>query len=159
MASKRNNRTQPARKPTHADAEILLKLYELRRDDLLRKARNFVMFEFSPRTNEEFLAVASAFGTQEQTYCRMVWSYWEQAASLATHGVIHPDLFDEFSGELFFIYAKYKDFIPALRTITPTALLHVEKVANRNAASRERVQRVQKMIAERRRPQAAKTGT
>lgn len=160
MPSKKNSSAKSAPKATHADAEIVLRLFEQRREPELRKARNYVLFEFAPRTNEEFLAVITNFGTPEQTHCRMVFGYWDQSAALVTHGAVHADLFDDFSTELCFLYAKYKDFIPALRAnLNPEALQHVEKVANRSQKNRERVQRFQRIIAERFKPRAAKTGS
>src|SRR5215471_19614504 len=152
---KRSSRPEP--KATAADAEIVMRLFEFRRDETMRKARNYVTFEFSPRTNEELLSVLGAFGTPEQTYWRMVSSYWEQAASLVNRGAVHAGLFDDWANELYFLYAKYKEFLPAVRAnMNPTAWQNIEKLANRSAETRERVARMEKMIAERMRPRAAK---
>lgn len=160
MASKKTSKSKSARQATQADAQILLTLYDQRREERLRKARNYVLFEFAPHGEEDFLKVIQAFGSEEQTYFRMVSSYWEQAAALVTYGSVHEGLFNEFSQELCFLYAKYKDFIPALRkNMNPNALRHVEAVATRTAENRERVARMEKIIAERFRPRAAKTGS
>ena len=160
MSSKKNHRPQSEPRATHADADIVLRLYEQRRDPELRKARNYVNFEFQPSTVDEFLSVATNLGTPEQTYIRMVFSYWEQSAALVNRGAVHAGLFDDFCGELYFTYAKYKQFLPALRkNMSPTAWTNVEKVAERSPESRERVARMEKMIAERFRPRAARTGS
>lgn len=137
-------------KATHKDAELCLKLYELRRDETLRKARNYVLFQFNPTNQEEFDKIAFAFGTPEQTYCRMVWSYWEQAAATVTRGAVHGELFDDFGGEMYFMYAKFRKFIPAVRReINPHFLEHIEELANSTKERKERVERAWKSIQER----------
>ena len=95
---------------THHDAEIILKLYDLRREEVLRKARHWVTVEFNPKTPEEFLAVLQAHGTQENAYFRQVISYWEMAASLVVHGAVKSDLYLDSNGEGIFIFAKLHAF-------------------------------------------------
>ena len=161
MSSKKNPRPQSEPRATHGDADIVLRLYEQRREPELRKARNYVCFQFSPSTIDDFTSVSTNFGTPEQTYIRMAFSYWEQAAALVNRGAVHAGLFDDFAGELYFIYAKYKQFVPAVRRQmnNPNFLTNIEKVAERSPESRERVARMEKMIAERFRPRAARTGS
>src|SRR5205085_950764 len=91
--------------PTAADAQLILQLYDLRREAEMRKARNWWLVTFWPRTADEFIKVATALGSQENNWLRQVGGYWDLAASLVLHGTIHPDLFLEagFSGELSFI--------------------------------------------------------
>ena len=151
-------RSAPKSRPaTHADAQLLLHLFDQRRDDRLRKARNFVLFEFIPTSDEEFAALAFNFGSEQQTHFRMVFSYWEQTAALADRGVIHGELFDDFSGELFFLYAKYGSFFHIMRErMSPNFGRHIEAVATSTPARRARVELAQKMIASRRaQPKAA----
>ncbi len=95
---------------THNDADIILKLYDLRREEVLRKARHWVVFEFNPKTPEEFLAVMQGYGTQENAYFRQVISYWEMAASLVVHGAVKSDLYLDSNGEGIVIYAKLYEF-------------------------------------------------
>ena len=59
---------------THNDADIILKLYDLRREEVLRKARHWAVFEFNPKAPEEFLAVLQSAGSQENAYFRQVLS-------------------------------------------------------------------------------------
>jgi hypothetical protein len=137
-------------KATHRDAELCWKMYELRREEMMRKARNYVLFQFNPANEQEFNNVAMAFGTPEQTFCRMVWSYWEQAAATVTHGAIHGELFDDFSNEMYFLYAKFRKYIPMMRReVSPTWLQHIEKLATSTAARKARVERNAKIIQER----------
>ncbi|HTU51232.1 MAG TPA: hypothetical protein VMF56_11590 [Acidobacteriaceae bacterium] len=95
---------------THHDAEIILKLYDLRREEVLRKARHWVVFEFNPKTAEEFLGTLQGGGTQENAYFRQVISYWEMAASLVVHGAVKSDLYLDSNGEGILVFAKFYAF-------------------------------------------------
>ena len=108
------------KKPTPADATLILKLYDLRREAEIRKARNWWFAEFWPETADDFLKVAQAVGTQENNWLRQVPSYWELAASLVLHGTVNETLFLEpaFSGEMFLIFAKLHPFLKDVRERT-----------------------------------------
>lgn len=108
---------------THHDAEIILKLYDLRREEVLRKARHWMVFEFNPKTQEEFLAVLQGYGTQENAYFRQVISYWEMAASLVVHGAVKSDLYLDSNGEGIFIFAKLYAFRDAYAAKTGIPLM------------------------------------
>ena len=97
--------------PTATDAELILKLYDLRREAEMRKARNWWL-GFWPESTEDVMKIAMALGTQENAWMRQVGGYWELAASLVLHGTLSRDLFLEgsFSGEMFLIFAI--SFIP-----------------------------------------------
>ncbi|HWF67270.1 MAG TPA: hypothetical protein VN670_08195, partial [Acidobacteriaceae bacterium] len=92
------------------DAQLILKLYELRREELLRKARRWIVSDFNPKTAEEFLAVINDPGSEKNAYYRQVLSYWEMAASLVLHGAVKPDLFFDSNGEGLYILAKFSPF-------------------------------------------------
>ena len=76
---------------THQDAELIVKLYELRREAVMREARNFVG-SFTPSSFDELWAVMSDFSTKENAYLRQVYSYWEMVAALIAHGTINAAL-------------------------------------------------------------------
>lgn len=95
---------------TTADAELVLRLYEIRREETLRKARKFLTFDFDPKNVEELRAVSRARGTQENAYWRQAMSYWEMAASLVLRGAVDPDLFLDSNVEGILLYAKYHHF-------------------------------------------------
>ncbi len=103
---------------TFEDATLILKLYDLRREAVLRKARHWLLFEFHPKTAEEFLAIARGSGVEENAYYRQVISYWEMAASLVLHGAVKADLFLDSNGEGLFIYAKFYSFREQLQAKT-----------------------------------------
>jgi hypothetical protein len=92
---------------TATDAELILKLYELRQEETLRKARKFMVFEFNPKSLEELRAVSRDTKSEFNPYWRQAMSFWEMAASLVLRGAIDPDLFFDSSGEGILIYAKF----------------------------------------------------
>lgn len=95
---------------TAADAELVLKLYEMRREETLRKARRFMVFDFNPKTLEELRAVSRDVTSEHNAAWRQVLSYWEMAASLVLRGALDPDLFLDSNGEGILIYAKFHHF-------------------------------------------------
>jgi hypothetical protein len=104
-------------KPTAADAELILKLYDLRREPELRKARHWWVVTFSPQSADDFMKVSGAFGTLENNWLRQVLGYWGMASSLVNRGALNRELFLEpsFCGEMVLIYAKVKPFLKELR--------------------------------------------
>jgi len=133
-----------AKKPTAADAHLILELYDLRREPEMRKARNWWVMEFFPRNADDFLKVSSAMGTQENAWLRQVGGYWGIVASFVLQGVLNEDLFLQpgFSGELFLIYAKIHPFVKELREKLgdPEAFLNLEKAVTRTKWGRNRLQ-------------------
>jgi hypothetical protein len=95
---------------TAADAELILRLYELRREETLRKARRFMVFDFQPKTLEELRAVSRDMKSEFNPYWRQTLSYWEMAASLVLRGAIDADLFLDSALEGILIYAKFHHF-------------------------------------------------
>lgn len=136
--------------PTTADAELILKLYDLRREAEIRKARNWWL-GFWPESADEVLKIAMALGTQENAWMRQVGGYWEMAASFVLHGTLNRDLFLEgsFSGEMFFIFAKIEPFLKEVRekTQNPNVFGNVEKVIMTSKGGPERLKQTQERIA------------
>jgi len=147
-----------SKKPTAADAEVILKLYDLRREAELRRARNWWVVEFWPETADDFIKIAMNLGTQENNWLRQVPGYWGIAASLALAGTVDRDLFLEpsFSGEMFLIYAKIKPFLKELRATmkNPHMFAHVETLINSSKESREFLKYMEGNIANRRKMMA-----
>ena len=116
---------------TYDDANLLLRLYELRREEKLRQARDWFAKNFHADTVDEFLKLCPS-GSQENAYFRMVSSYWEMAASFVTNGVLHRDLFAQNCRELLFVWMRICDFIPAWRERmgNPNMVRNLETVAN-----------------------------
>jgi hypothetical protein len=133
-----------AKKPTTADAQLIIQLYDLRREAEMRKARNWWAGEFFPESADDFLKVAWAMGTQENAWLRQVGGYWGMAASFVLSGALNEELFLQpgFSGEMFLIYAKVHPFIKELRQKLndPGAWSTIEKAATRTKWGRDRLQ-------------------
>lgn len=142
------------KKPTPADASVILQLYDLRREAELRKARNWWLAEFWPETAADFLKVAQAIGTPENNWLRQVSSYWELAASVVLHGGVNETLFLEpaSSGEMFFIFAKLHPVLKDLREKmqNPRLLANAEKVVTKSKTGRERLRVVEQRLTARR---------
>ena len=95
---------------TAADAELVLKLYELRQEETLRKARRFLVFEFNPKTVEELRVVSRDTKSEYNPCWRQAMTFWEMAASLVLRGALDADLFLDSSVEGILIYAKFHHF-------------------------------------------------
>lgn len=98
----------------HHDAELLLHLYEARREEKLRQAREWFFQEFQADSLEDAMK-RYPFGSQENAFFRMLLSYWEMAASILNHGLINDELFFENNGEMYGVWAKIKPLAPACR--------------------------------------------
>lgn len=127
-----------------------MRLYDLRREPEMRKARNFVNFEFWPRSYDEFFAVANDMASQHNAWMRQVTTYWEMSASLVVRGAFHPGVFFDWCGEAFFVYAKFKPLLKEIRAkINPSAFGNVEAVIAMLPEAQERVRMVEKRLGER----------
>lgn len=98
-----------------SDAEIILKLYELRTESTMRAARNFVG-SFHPESFDELAALQRDVGSENNAYWRQVLSYWEMAAAFILHDALDADLFLDTNGENLFYYAKFTPFLEQWRS-------------------------------------------
>jgi hypothetical protein len=140
-------------KATPQDAHLILKLYDLRREAELRKARHWFTVDFWPQSADELVKVVSAFGSQENAWIRQVGSYWDMAAAFVLQGALNEELFLQpgCSGEMFFIFGKIYPFLKEYRekTNSPEAFQNIEKVATGSKIARRRLDRVLKNVANR----------
>ena len=143
-----------SKKPTAADAELILKLYDLRREAEMRKARDWWVVKFWPQNADEFVKIANALGSQENNWLRQVGGYWDMAAAMVLHGAINSELFLEggVSGEMFFLYAKIQPILKDVREKmqSPGLFSNVEKVIMSSKTGRERLKMVSARVATRR---------
>jgi hypothetical protein len=147
----------------HHDAELILKLYDLRREKTMREARNW-FFMFNPQSPKDF---ADVLTSDKSGLYRMVVSYWDMACSFVNNGAIDAQMFNDANGEHIFVYAKMEPFLEALRAETgnPEYLAHLEKVVKgipnyetRIVAVRERIQKIVELSQQRAAAQAAAAG-
>ena len=110
----------------YKDADLILKLYELRREKTMREARNW-FFQFNPKGREDFIDVLTS---DKSGLYRMVISYWDMACSFVNNGAIDAQMFNDANGEHLFVYAKLEPFLSGLREEmgNPNFLGHLEKV-------------------------------
>ena len=118
--------------PDNYDAELLLLLYELRREEKLRRAREWLIGKFQVDSLEEF-EKQFPLGSEGNTFFRMAVSYWDMAASLVNHGLIKEDLFFENTGELWAAWEKVRHLAPAIREArkNPLAWKNLETLARK----------------------------
>lgn len=122
--------------PDHHDADLLLRLYELRRESVMRESRT-AMNSWFPRTADDVMAIAKP-GNPSNSAFRQVVGYWEMAFSMARHGVIHPEFLVENSGEGLYLFARVEPFLEQLRQASsPRALLNAEWVSRNTEIGRE----------------------
>ena len=135
-------------KPTSQDADLILRLYELRRDPEMRRARSFMISEFSAATWEE-IRPHYLTGNELDRHFRMATSYWEMVAAFVNRGLIDEDLFFDTHGEDIVVWNKVKGLVQEARKhIRPTWLWNLERMARRHLAWREHSFRIaSKVIA------------
>src|SRR5262245_58602129 len=102
------------KKATAEDAQIIVKLYDLRREVEMRKARHWYA-GWWPASAEDILQVLNGFGTQENAWFRQVNGYWDMAASFVLRGALNEELFFDSGGEMWFILAKLQPFLKQVR--------------------------------------------
>ena len=119
------------RPATYDDANLLLRLYELRREDKMRQARDWFFKNFHANNLEE-LSKICPLGSPEHAFFRMMSSYWEMAASFVTSGVLQRELFMQNSRELLFVWIRMSDIVPAMREAqkNPEIARNIETLAN-----------------------------
>jgi hypothetical protein len=133
-----------AKKPTAADAELILKLYDLRREAEMRKARHW-WAGFWPQSADDYAKVATAYSTPENAWLRQVLGYWDMAASLVLRNALHEDLFFDNGGEMWFTFAKVSPLLKEIRAKmqTPDLLGRVERLATKTKEGRERLKKME----------------
>jgi hypothetical protein len=132
---------------TPADAEIILKLYELRTEPVMRQARAWMTGEFWPKTAEEFFAVAGNPADPNNAYFRQVTTYWEMAAAMVLHGAVSAELFFDCNGEGFFLLAKFAPILEQIRERMPGFLVKTNTLVSRFATAAQRYETIQKRMA------------
>jgi hypothetical protein len=121
----------------HEDGELILRLYELRRESKMRAARDWFFRDFHPKTVADYTA---ALFSEHSGHLRMVISYWDMAAALVNHGAIDRDLFNDTNGEQIGIFAKVEPLLDDLRGIYGQHYLaSLEKLIDDTPNGRERV--------------------
>ena len=113
----------------HEDADLILKLYDLRREAVMRDARNW-LFTFNPTSIQD---VMQTMVSEHSGHLRMVMSYWDMACALVTNGAIDEELFNQTNGEHIFVYMKIEPVLEDIRQMfgNPDFLKSLETVVKR----------------------------
>lgn len=107
-------------------AQLNLQLFDLRREPLLRKARDWFLLEFHPASFDDYM---KEWLGEKNSWMRMVVGYWDMAASMVVTGAIDQESFIGAHGEIIGTFAKMQPVIGELRgRMGPTVGLNIEKV-------------------------------
>jgi hypothetical protein len=111
----------------YESAQLILKLYELRREPLMRTARQWFVREFDPVTIDDVKAVVAS--REHNPYLRMVVGYWDMACSLVLHGALDRQMFLDSAGELFGTFCKVQPLLAEIRQVSgPAFAKNIEAV-------------------------------
>ena len=139
----------------HESMMGILKLYELRSEETMRKARDWFAIGFHPESAQDILSVLVG---EHSAQFRMVASYWDMAAAFVVFGAINDEMFNAINTEHVLVYAKLQPFLPELRAVPGIPpylyLKHLEQVVQRIPDAAERVAAMQRYVKSRRESQA-----
>jgi hypothetical protein len=139
-----------SKKATATDAQLIMQLYDLRREAEMRKARNWWVTGFWPESADDIMKIAWAMGSQENNWLRQVGGYWNMAAAFVLQGALSEELFIQpaVSGEMVLIFAKIQPFLKELREKMgdPQMFGNIEKVITGSKFGRERLKLTLKRV-------------
>ena len=130
------------------DANLILRLYELRREETMRKARDWFTMDFHPESAQDLLQ--TIVGEHNAKY-RMVTTYWDMAAAFVNHGAIDEQLFNDIHNEQVAVFAKVEPFLAEFRSITgtPWYLSHLEQLVRRMPDCEQRLATLRRFMKSR----------
>jgi hypothetical protein len=124
---------------SYEEVNLMLRLYDLRREPRLRQARAWFVDNFHPGSAEE-MTQKYPQGGEENTFIRMVVSYWDMVAGIVNRGLINDELFFENNGEIWLVWDRIRDIAPAWRAAlkNPTIFQNIEEACVKLEAWREK---------------------
>ena len=134
-------------------ADLIMKLYDLRREPTMREARNWYVVSFFPESAQDI--VTALVSPESSAYFRMVTSYWDMAAGFVNRGAIDEDMFHDSAGESIVVFSKVEPYIAEVRSIVgnPKMLANLESLIRRMPDSQtilaERRNMIKRMMAAR----------
>lgn len=128
------------KRPTIEQAELILSLYELRRETVMREARSFVGGPFLPKSDDELVAIVSK-GGQETGFVLQVYGYWDMVSAFVLHGMLSEPLVYDTCQEMYFQFAKIYPYLEGFRQKMnlPEWMQSLEKVATGSSGGRKRI--------------------
>ena len=139
--------------PDHHDADLIIRLYELRREAVMRESRSAINREFWPASNEEILTVLRSDHPLNAPF-RQVTAYWEMVYGMARHGIVHAEYLVENNTVGMFFFARVQPYLEAIRAASAApVLVSTQWVAERTETGRSLFaafrSRVEKALASR----------
>src|SRR5262249_39957214 len=128
----------------YESAQLLLKLYEIRREETMRRARDWFI-GFFPESSQDII---DALRGKDSAYYRMVVSYWDMASSFVNHDVIDEEMFSDTILEHIAVFSKVQPFIAELRSLVdePQYLKHLESLVMRTPNAEERLAQIRRRM-------------
>jgi hypothetical protein len=128
-------------------AELILKLYELRRETVMREARSYVGGPFLPGSAREFVEIVSA-GGKHTGFVLQVYGYWDMVAAFVQHGALDAGLVYDTCQEMYFQYAKIQPYLKEFRKAMnlPEWMISIERLVDGSKAGRSRLASMQKNL-------------
>jgi hypothetical protein len=130
------------------EAELILKLYELRREAVMREARSYVGGEFGPQSVEELVGLVSE-GGRRSGFILQVYGYWDMVAAFVLHGALSAGLVYDTCQEMYFQYAKIQPYLQGFRVQMklPEFMRSIEQVVEGSADGRARLETMRRNLA------------
>jgi hypothetical protein len=127
----------------HQDVALILKLYELRREEGLRRARKWYFTEFDPQSAADIAKIFTS-GHDGSAHYRMITSYWDMASSFVNNGGIDEKMFLDANGEHVGVFCKLEPFIEEVRQMIglPDYMRHLETLVRKTPNAKERLERL-----------------
>lgn len=136
-------------KPGYQDADLMLRVYEMRREAVLRASRDKINGEFWPKSHDDVKALAD-FEHPLNAAWRQVTSYWEMVYGMAYHEIVHADYWIENNGEGLFLFAKVAPYLDEIRaTGNPAAFQHLEWAATQTDKGKQYFEMLQGYVKQR----------
>ena len=125
---------------SYDEVNLMLRLYDMRRETRLRQARSWFVEHFHPESPEDMMQKYPQ-SSEENTYIRMVISYWDMVASIVNRGLIDDELYFESNGEAWMVWERLRQIAPAWRAAfsNPQLFINLEKLCGRLEAWREKI--------------------
>ena len=130
------------------DAHLILRLYELRREEKMRKARDWFTTDFNPQSAQDLVDVLYS---EHSAMYRMVSTYWDMAAAFVNHGAIDEQLFNDLHNEHVAVYARIEPYLAEFHAVAgmPRYLLNLEQLILRMPDCQERLAAMRRFMKHR----------
>jgi len=141
-------RTQGSNNDPIRQAELILNLYELRREAVMREARSYVGGEFMPQSVDELVDIVTA-GTMQSRFILQVYGYWDMVAAFVSNGALDAQLVYDTCQEMYFQYAKIQPYLAGFREKMnlPEFLISIERLIEGSETGRRRLDVMRKNLS------------